>query len=1066
MKEKLSKILFSTKLTAVLFIVFAAAMACGTFMDAGQETSPTPYTRTLIYNAWWFEAIMGLFVVNFIGNIFKFKLLRKEKWATLTLHLAFIFILLGAFVTRYFGFEGMMAIREGATESRFLSQKTYITTYIDGDYVVDGLAQRRVLEHEVDFSPRLDNHFKVRTDYNKQPVTITLDKFISGAEEDIIPDENGESYLKIVEATGNGPHNHFLKVGQVANIHNTIFALNKYTEGAINIFSRGDSLAIESPYDGEYMIMATMKKGNLKKDSLQTLHLRSRYVLGNMQLVFPKPVIKGEFEVIPKSQILQNDVDGVVLKVTSNGETKSIGLLGAKGIDNKFKQIQVGGLDFAFKYGSKTLALPFEIKLNDFVADKFPGSNINSAYSSDVTVFDKEQGSFDYKIFMNNILNHRGYRFFQSSFDPDEKGTILSVNHDFWGTLLTYIGYFMLYFGLLAILFAKGTRFNDLRNQLRKVKMKKAKLTAVLVLCIGMNGFSQDMKQEDHDHNAAIPAQSKLSKMQIDSILASNMTSKAHAEKFAHLVIQDSDGRMKPVSTYASEMLRKLSKHDTYEEFDAHQVFLSMQESPRLWYNVPVIYLAKKKADTVRHIIGTSVEDKYVALADFFTEKGAYKLQPFLNDAFSTTNPNGYQKEIQEAHKRVNLLYNTIEGESLRLFPVPDDENNTWISANKYRFDTHGIQDSLYGNFIKNGFRAYLFTLNEAKQTGDFTEAEKLLNAFKKTQQKYGAEVVPSDEKVHAEVLYNKYDIFKRLFSWYMYAGSVMFILLIVQIFKDKSLFINTLIGVLKWIIVLVFILHLAGLIARWYVSGHAPWSNAYESMIYVAFATMLFGLIFGWKSSLTLASTAFVTSMLLMVAHFQWMDPSIGNLQPVLNSYWLMIHVAIIVASYGPFTLGMILGVVALFLMAITTSQNKKKMNLNIKELTIINEMALTVGLVMLTIGNFLGGMWANESWGRYWGWDPKETWALISIMIYAFVIHMRLVPGLRGRWFFNFISVIAISFIIFTYFGVNFYLSGLHSYQSGQQLASFKIIGIALSAIAMLGFFGYRGYLKFYKK
>ncbi|HAT65099.1 MAG TPA: cytochrome C biogenesis protein, partial [Flavobacteriaceae bacterium] len=165
---------------------------------------------------------------------------------------------------------------------------------------------------------------------------------------------------------------------------------------------------------------------------------------------------------------------------------------------------------------------------------------------------------------------------------------------------------------------------------------------------------------------------------------------------------------------------------------------------------------------------------------------------------------------------------------------------------------------------------------------------------------------------------------------------------------------------------------------------------------------------------------------MLLWVAHLSWVDPAIANLQPVLDSYWLMIHVAVIVASYGPFTLGMILGAVALLLMLMTTKKNKLKMDLNIKEITTITEMSLTVGLVMLTIGNFLGGQWANESWGRYWGWDPKETWALISIMIYAFVIHARLVPGLRGRWIFNVFAIFAYASIMMTYFGVNFYLTG----------------------------------------
>ncbi len=216
----------------------------------------------------------------------------------------------------------------------------------------------------------------------------------------------------------------------------------------------------------------------------------------------------------------------------------------------------------------------------------------------------------------------------------------------------------------------------------------------------------------------------------------------------------------------------------------------------------------------------------------------------------------------------------------------------------------------------------------------------------------------------------------------------------------------------------------------------------------------------------MTIAAGAFVTSIILMVAHWNWMDPAIANLQPVLDSYWLMIHVAVIVMSYGPFTLGMILGVVCLVLMIFTTKNNKKRMLLNIKELTIINEMALTVGLILLTIGNFLGGMWANESWGRYWGWDPKETWALISIIVYAFVIHMRLIPGLRGSYGFNLGSIIAFASILMTYFGVNFYLAGLHSYASGDQIISLKFIGIACVIMALLGFFAYRGYAKHYRK
>ncbi|MEW4922751.1 cytochrome c biogenesis protein CcsA [Algibacter sp. 2305UL17-15] len=1071
MQEKLANILFSTRLTAILFVAFAVAMATGTFLDSGQDTSPTPYTRNLIYNAWWFEAIMVMFVINFTGNIFRFRLYKKEKWATLILHLAFIFILLGAFITRYVSFEGMMPIREGATANTFLSQKTYISGNIYGDYKIDGVSQMRVFEEEVDFSPRLDNDFKIETEYNKQPITIELEKFIKGAEEDIIPDENGEEYLKLVEAGSNGPDNHFLKSGQVSSIHNILIALNKPTDGAINITHQGDSLTIQSPFEGQYMTMATRAQGKLVKDSLQPLILRSRYVIGNMQMVFPKPVVKGVFDVVEQSQLLKGSSEnGVVLKVAANGETKRVGLLGGQYINNKHKEIKVGGLEFALKYSSKLLELPFSIKLNDFEAERYPGTERNfSAFSSEVTVIDEEEGDFDYKIFMNNILDHRGYRFFQSNFDQDEKGTVLSVNHDYWGSLITYIGYFMLYFGLMAILFSKGSRFGDLKVRLDKVKAKKEKLLAVLVLCLGLNGFAQHEQHsanDGHDHGKV----EMPTKAQIDSVLKANITPKVHADEFGHLVIQDLGGRMMPVNTYASEMLRKLSKSDSYEDLDANQVFLSIQESPGLWYNVPIIYLRPMETDSLRNLIGVSKEGKHFALLDFLNEDGSYKLAPYLNDAYSAAIPNGYQKKLKETDQRVTLLFNTIEGRSLKIFPIPNDENNKWISNYEYNLEPSIIKDSLYNNFVKNGFRAYLYTLNHAKKSGDFSEASKLLEAFKKTQHRYGSDVMLSDKKVKTEVLYNKYDIFKKLYKWFMYAGTLMFVFLIIQIFNAKRKGVNIAITIFKFIIVGLFLLHTAALIVRWYISGHAPWSDAYESMIYVAWSTMLFGLITGLRkgksSNLTIAAAAFVTSMILMIAHWNWMDPAIANLQPVLNSYWLMIHVAVIVASYGPFTLGMILGVVALFLMAFTTEKNKKVMGLNIQELTIINEMALTVGLVMLTIGNFLGGMWANESWGRYWGWDPKETWALISIMVYAFVIHMRLVPGLRGRWFYNLMSIVAFASILMTYFGVNFYLAGLHSYASGDQIVSLKFIAIACTCVAILGFFGYRGYAKYYKK
>jgi cytochrome c-type biogenesis protein CcsB len=368
----------------------------------------------------------------------------------------------------------------------------------------------------------------------------------------------------------------------------------------------------------------------------------------------------------------------------------------------------------------------------------------------------------------------------------------------------------------------------------------------------------------------------------------------------------------------------------------------------------------------------------------------------------------------------------------LKIFPIPKDKNNKWAS---YLEINHTTRTSL--DTIKNALPIYLDALMKASQDDNYTMANTFLVGMENYQKKEGAAVRPSDDKINSEVLYNKYDIFKNLYYLYMLCGILMLLFTIINIFFEKK-FINYTTTGFHLFILFLFLLHTIGLIARWYISGHAPWSDAYESMIYVAWATMFFSLAFDRKSKLTVASGTFVASMILMIAHWNWMDPAIANLQPVLESYWLMIHVAVIVASYGPFTLGMILGLVALILMLFTNEKNKVKMDLNIKEITYINEMALTIGLVMLTIGNFLGGQWANESWGRYWGWDPKETWALISIMVYAFVIHARFVPSLRGKWIYNLMSVLAFYSIMMTYFGVNFYLTGLHSYASGEKIVT----------------------------
>ena len=1051
----------------MLFLTFAIAMGFGTFIESKYNTDTA---RIWVYNSWWFEAIMVFFLINFFGNIKRYNLLRKEKWATLILHLAFIFILTGAFITRYISYEGMMPIREGASENKFYSDKTFLTIFVDGEY--QGEMRRRVFEKPVLLSPVTNNNFSISENFAETPFEVEYEDFIMGAKEVIKPDPKGILYLKLVEAGEGGREEHFIKEGEIQNIHNVLFTLNKFTAGAINITIKNGVSTIQMPFEGDFMRMADQLKGKVVKDVEQPLMMRSLYSVGEKRFVFPDAPMKGSIGYESKNDFkAKGSEDALTIKLTAEGQEKTITLLGSKGKSGLSKSVKIGKLDYTFFYGSKEYTLPFNIKLNDFIAQKYPGTEKSySSFESQVTVQDGKT-PFDARIFMNNILDYKGYRFFQSSFDPDEKGTVLSVNHDFWGTSITYFGYFMLYFGLMAIMFTKHSRFADLKRKLEVVKTKKEKLITILVLFLSFNAFAQN---HDHAHdpnhpgheahagheNHQAPEMIMPTPQQVDSILNKRKVSEAHAAKFGRLIIQDAGGRMKPINTFSSELLRKVSHQNSYNGMNPDQVLLSMTKEGSLWIHVPMIYI-KAGNDSIRKIIGVDSEAKYAPFVAFFDKFGNYKLAKYLEDAYKTANPNQFEKDFVETDKKINLMNDALSGSILKIFPIPNDANNKWVSF-------PGLGEAhlqgMASMYTQNILQLYFNALEQASVSKDYKDADGLLESLNGFQKKYGSKVRPSEEKITSEILYNKYDVFQKLPYWYMFAAILMLLFTVLKIFKERKV-LTILVNTMHIIIGLLFAIHTFALIARWYISGHAPWSNAYESIIYVAWATMFFGLAFDIKSKLTVASSAFVASMILTAAYMNWIDPEIANLQPVLNSYWLMIHVAIIVASYGPFALGMILGVVSLLLILFTNKENKIKMELNIKEITYINEMALTIGLIMLSIGNFLGGQWANESWGRYWGWDPKETWALISIMVYAFVIHSRFVPALRGKWVFNLMSIFAFLSILFTYFGVNFHLVGLHSYASGEA-KSLDWIWQSLLAISLLGAITYPKYRKYYKK
>ena len=1039
--KKIFDFLFSTKLMAVLFLVFAASMAVATFIE---NDYGTPTARKLVYASWWFELIMLIFMINFIGNVFRYRLYRREKWPVLLFHGAFILIIAGAWVTRYISYEGVMPIPEGATSNKFLTDKVYLS-------VTDDQGQD-VIVKKILLGKLGNNHFKAESDDGQ--VKIEYVDYIPNAKQVLTPDSTGTRYLHIVEQSGGQRHDHFIPYNSGKSIHNipVIFSTGKLDDAesanfnGVNFFEENGQMKIQTKLKGNYMVMATQQRGDITSDSIQDFYFKALYSLGPLSFVVPSVPETGRLEYksgdpnyFPK--------DLVKINLMANGETKEISVLGGQFLVDGMSRVDVGGKKYKVAYGSRYIELPFSIKLRDFQLDRYPGSQSPMSYASEVTVIDKPNNKqFDFRIFMNNILNYQGYKFFQSSYSitPQGEETRLSVNHDALGTTLTYIGYALLYLGLLLILFMPGTRFSDLRKKLRKLRAKQL----VILLLFFLPG-------------KAVFAQAHEDNINIDTFLQATAIPLDQAEIFGRLVVQDAGGRMKPVNTMSSELLRKLTKHDTYHGLNADQVLASMIINPRAWYYAPIIYM-KRENTKVRNILGIPEDQKYARLMDFFDDNGGYKLLPYTQEASKKRIPGAFDKSVVAIDQRVNLLYGVLEQErGLRFFPAKNDPNNKWYSAKDAAIAFQN-EDSL---FVSSVFPLYAQSMMKGKETGDDKLAKDLLKGIHKFQTTYGGAVMPTEKQIDLEIKYNKYDIFKKLFSYYMYVGTLLFFFVIFQLFKDGKV-IRSLINLSMVIIVILFALHTAGLGVRWYISGHTPWSNAYESMIYVAWATMLFGLLFGRKSPLTMGATAFLTSMMLMIAHWNWMDPAIENLVPVLNSYWLMIHVSIIVASYGPFALSMILGIVALLFMILTNDRNKSRLKAKIKEITYINEMSMTVGLVMLTIGNFLGGQWANESWGRYWGWDPKETWALISIMVYAFILHARLVPGLRSLFTFNVLSVFGFSSILMTYLGVNFYLAGLHSYAKGDPLPTPTWVYYFLGMLVALSVAAYFNYQKYYRR
>lgn len=997
---------------AVAILAFAIAMAVATFIE---NDYGTPTAKAVVYNTKWFEFLMVILVINFIGNVFKYRLYRKEKWAVFLFHIAFVITLLGAFITRYYSFEGMMPIREGKVATTIYSDKIYMQIRVDDNRVMKNFKE------PVLFGQIGNNSFNLSSKFgqgdNKKPFSVELTNFTHKAKEIFVNEPKGEKFIHIVESSTGGRNDVFIKEGEIKNIHNILFSFNNPVAGGINLIVKNGEKFIQPAFDGTFMEMQTQKFTDVIKDSLAPLQIRKLYTFDQIKFVV-KDIARGRtfYETAPKSEQDNHPYDAVTLKIKSGNEQEIVTIKGASGEIAQPKKVTLNGLNFNVSYGSITYTTPFVIKLRDFQMERYPGTNSAASYASEVTVIDRDK-TFDFRIFMNHVLDYKGYRFFQSSYHPDEKGTILSVNHDFWGTLITYIGYFLMGVGMFFSFFTKGSRFTDLSKKLNKLAAKKKSTLLVLFLSLSLFSFSQD--SDSHNHNHQKLTQEELHKKSV---------SREHADKFGRLIIQDHRGRMKPINTYALESLRKIYKKDNFRGLTAEQVLLSAQVNPTHWSTELII-----KGHT--EMLGSEIskdlgfENGYTSMLNFFNKTGSYYLEDFAatSGRKKKSDRDASDNEIINLDERANIWYSLLNGSQMTIYPKKGAENNKWFTGDNK--DVFVGKDTM----ILKMHKLYKTALKEAIKTNDYKDADLFLNIISDYQKKIGAAVAISDTKIDLEIKYNRYNVFLKLLMFYFSIGLILLILTFFDLFKPNKIIRRSL-QVFIGLAILGLIVHTIGLGVRWYLAGHAPWTNSYEATIFIAWVLIIAGLSFTRnRSKFIITAAVLFAAFLLGIAQGSLMSPVMTPLVPVLDSYWLIIHVAIIVASYGFLGLSSFIGFFVLLLFIIRTPKNKSKLLGTIKELTYINEISLTVGLYLLSIGTFLGGVWANESWGRYWSWDPKEVWALISMMIFIFILHMRLVPGLRGRFAFNFTTMISIATIIMTYLGVNYYLSGMHSYGKG---------------------------------
>lgn len=642
--------------------------------------------------------------------------------------------------------------------------------------------------------------------------------------------------------------------------------------------------------------------------------------------------------------------------------------------------------------GMQEEKLPFSLCLQKFEAKMHDGTNAVADYSSKFTVIDGDDKS-EGEVSMNNIYSHRSYRLYQSSYDEDGKGSVLAINADPYGIPVTYTGYALLFISLVWMLFdPKG----GYRKLLKSPLLKKGALMTALILSMGNIQTLHAESATGNLQNAVLP--------------------KETAEKFGELHILYND-RICPVQTFALDFCKKIYGARSYLGLTAEQVLSGWVFYGNTWANEPFIKIKSGEMKTAMNL------PDYASLNTFFNrEMGGYTIGQYVQEYYNGQQDKFHQ-QAADIDGKIQIIMELREGISLKVLPYTFTKNvkatkdhsfikagtTTWFSPVDKLPQAVEHQHALY---IKNVFSL----LNGDVKAGNTRRVNEFFVKMKKYQEVSSGNSLPTATQYKAERINNAFPFATILFMANLTLGFIALFYTIYRMTKKRE--IKALNIALPILLGVSFLALTFGLALRWIISGNIPMSNGYESMLTVAWFVMLISILMQLRIRIVMVFGFLISGFFLLVSHINQMDPAIGQMMPVLNSPLLSIHVSIIMMSYALLSLTFICGIMGICLRP------------HGEELQALSRIFLYPALTTMGYGIFIGAIWANVSWGNYWSWDSKETWALITFMIYAVVVHTQSLPVFRKPLVYHIYITLAFMSIAMTYFGVNYFLTGMHSY------------------------------------